>query len=123
MGDTPGRPRNEANLPLVAEAPAELQHFGGVDGGEGVGTGDDGGDAPRRRRKTRRAEGFLVPLARFANLDADVDDAGGQGMAAAVDHTGRFRGCAIDGDNQPAVDGQRARGIRPGLGVDQAGIG
>ncbi len=63
----------------------EFQRLGRVDGGVGVGPRDDGGDAPRRRRKTGRAEAFLVPLARFADLDAEGRRCRGRGIAAAVD--------------------------------------
>ena len=70
----------------------KLQHFGGVDGGVGVGPGDDGGDPTGSRRQARGAKGFLVPFARFAHLDPQIDDTGGKVQARAVNHLPRGEG-------------------------------
>ena len=73
----------------------ELERLGGVDGGPRVGAGDDGGDAACRGGGAGGAEALLVALAGLADLDADVDDAGGEVLAAqsvpgaaALEHLG-----------------------------------
>jgi hypothetical protein len=52
----------------------------------GLGLGDEGGDAARSRSFARRAEALAVARAGFADKDSHVDDAGGEGEAAAIDH-------------------------------------
>ena len=63
----------------------EFERLGGVDGGPCVGAGDDGGDAAGGGGGAGGAEALLVALAGLADLDADVDDARGEILAAAVD--------------------------------------
>ncbi len=63
-----------------------------------------------------------MPLARFADLDAPVDDARGKALAPAVDHRGALGGGAVAGKDHAVRHGQAARRIGPGLGVDDAGV-
>ena len=79
----------------------------GVDRRPGVGAGDDGGDAAGRGGGAGGAEALLVALAGLADLDADVDDAGGEAPAAAVER----RGAAPSKTSAiaPAVDDEAAR--------------
>ena len=65
--------------------------LGLVDRGLGVGAGDDGGHAAGGGGGAGGAEALLVPLARLADLDADVDDPRREAGAAAVDARGGRR--------------------------------
>ena len=100
----------------------ELQHFGRVDRGVGVGPGDDGGDPPRRSSQTGRAKAFAVPFPRLTNLDADVDDPRRKTLAAAVDDLGPLWGFVVSRHDDPILDRQAAGFVRSGLGVNQAGV-
>ena len=100
----------------------EFQRFGRVDGRRGVGAGDDRGHTPCRRRQRGRAEGFAVPLARLADLHAQIDNAGGKALTAAVNHLGRLWRSTVARRDQTVRNGQAACRIGQGFGVDQAGI-
>lgn len=123
----PGQGRHVADADrarLGGAAGDEFQHLGRVDGGHRVGARDDRGDAARGGGEARRAEALAVALAGLAHLHAEIDDAGGEALAAAVDHLGAGR-ClerAHRGD-EAALDQQVALGLGSGLGVDQAGVG
>ncbi len=98
----------------------EFQGFGRVDGGCGVGARDDRGHPARRGRAARGGVGFLVPLARLADLDADIDDAGGEALAAAVDDAVR---AFLGRDDCSVLNPQIARAVGTGVRIDQPGIG
>jgi hypothetical protein len=70
----------------------EFEGFGAVDCGVGIGPRDDGGDTACGSGEGGGAEGFLVPIAGFTDFDADINDAGGEAEAVAVDYGGRFWG-------------------------------
>ena len=76
---------------FAGAADDEFQRFGIVDGRIGVGAGDDGGHTASGGGGTGGAEAFLVTLAGFADLDADVDDAGGQVLSGAVHNVSRAK--------------------------------
>ena len=63
----------------------KFQTFGVVDCWISVWACDHRGDAAGCRRLACGAKTFFVPFARFANLDPDIDDPGGEVFAAAVD--------------------------------------
>ena len=88
----------------------ELERLGRVDRWHGVGAGNDRGDAARRRRCAGGAEALLVPLAGLADLDPDVDDAGGEASPAAVE----AGAVALEDLGDAAV--RRSRGRRRGCG-------
>ena len=98
----------------------ELERLRGVDGREGVGAGDDGGDAARRGRGACGAEALLVPLAGLADLDADVDDARREAAAAAVPALAR---AFEDLDDAAVVDHDAADEDPVALGIDHSGVG
>ncbi len=107
---------------LVRTAGDEFKHFGAVDGGVGVGAGDHCRDPTRSRCQPRRAEAFLVPLPGFTNLDAQIDDTGGQVFPTAI-HDLRIPGdrCGIVQYRRDLaiLDPKRAAGDGACFGVDQ----
>ena len=70
---------------LVGAAAHEFQRLGAVDGRRGVGARDHGGHPARGGRQAGRAIALLVPLARLADLDPDIDDPRREALAAAID--------------------------------------
>lgn len=58
----------------------------------------------------------------FTDLDADIDDAGGEAEAVAFDDPGGFGGGLVEGLDQAVVHGERAGGVAEGSRVDEAGV-
>ena len=106
--------------PLPRPALDEIQRFGRVDGGRRIGPRDHRGHPARRRRAARRAEPLLVPLPRFTDLHADVDDPRREAFAITVDHLARRP--PVPRDDRAILDGQRPHRIGPRLRVDQPGV-
>ena len=61
----------------------EFEDFGAVYRGVSIGAGYDRGDTASGSGEGGGAERFLMPLAGFANLDANIDDTGCQTMPTA----------------------------------------
>ncbi|MNE54762.1 hypothetical protein D3C80_1495720 [compost metagenome] len=97
-----------------------------VDCRVGVGLDHDGGDATRRRRQTGGLERLLGFIARFAGLDANVDQAGREAAALRIDDGDAFRalgGLTVDDlDDAAVLDQDRAGAVIVGGRVEQAGV-
>ena len=107
---------------LVCASGDKFQHFGAVDGRIGIGAGDHRGDTACRCRQPGGAKAFLVTFARLANLDAQIDNAGGQIFAATIDNRTVCRNGRIFGQDRrdlTAFDPQGATGHGPCFGVNQ----
>ncbi len=113
--------RTLTGLAAMARRRMNSKVSGSSIGRQRVGAGDHGGHAAGRGGGAGGAEALLVALARLADLDADVDDAGGEAFAVAVEAGARafedLRDAAVVADNEAAVEDAVA------LGVDQAGVG
>ncbi len=94
----------------------------------GVGHSGDGGDAACRSAHGAGFDGFLVFLPRFAEMHLNVEQAGAENVAMAVDDFRAVRRFAIReqagaeiGDGA-ALGKQRAFGVKPRFRVDEAGV-
>ncbi len=114
---------------LGGAAGDEFQLFGRVDSWRCVGPGDHRCDTPGGGGEAGGAEAFLVPLAWFADFDTEIDDAGRERLAAAIDDPPRGTGGAGDlgrivqhRADPVALQRQRAQSLGPRLGIDQKRI-
>ena len=100
-----------------------------VDHGFGVGHGGNGGDAATGSGHRAGLNRFFVFLTRLAEMHLDIEQAGAEHIAAAIDHlgaVGRFsiveKLCAKIRDG--VADGEQASHfIHAGFRVDQARVG
>ena len=124
-GGASGVDVDEFDVPRAAQD--EVHDRGIVDGRIGVGLDHDGGDPTRGRRPAGRLQGFLGFRAGLAGLDADVDEAGDQELAAHIDLLdvrGERTGIAPlhDVSDDALGDDHRAWAIVAGGRVDETGV-
>ena len=105
---------------LAGEA---LEHGRRVDHGVGVGHAEDGDVAAGRGRRRGRDEVFFVFAARRAQVGVQVDEAGQQQLALAVDdaHAGGRRKALADGRDAPLAHQHVDHLVESGKRVDGAG--
>ena len=101
----------------------ELDGAGVVGDGGRVGHAHDGGEAAGGGGARAGADGLLVRLAGFAEVDVDIDEAGAGDEPVGVDF---FRAFFLRGGERRdefSVDGEEvAAGVAFGGGVDDAGV-
>jgi hypothetical protein len=119
--------QDAGRVDVARAAQDEVDHAGVVDGRIGVGLDDEAGHPAGRRGPGGAGQGFLGLGPGLAGLDPQVDQAGGQHGAVAVDDAdvlGQLGELAALGDvgDHALGDDDAAGTVVAALGIDQAGV-